>query len=265
MAGGSAAGARSANTEGSSKPARRGIQVIARAANILRTLEAENQGLSLSQIAERVGLARPTVQHIVAELQQQDLVMPAGPHSGFQLGPGLVRLGAAAQPGFVEIVRPLLETLFLRIDETIDLSILRGTRVYFIDQIIAQHRLRAVSAIGAAFPLISTANGKAMLAAMENETAEKIFRDTDPAEIGPGKTWDDLLRELTEIRRAGVAYDREEHSEGICALGVDIGRPNGIPAAISIPVPAHRFRRRADELSREILNARERILDALGS
>ena len=74
-----------------------------------------------------------------------------------------------------------------------------------------------------------------------------------------------MLRELTEIRRVGVAYDREEHSEGICAVGVDIGRPNGIPAAISIPVPAHRFRRRADELTREILNARVRILDALGS
>ena len=59
MAGGSAAGARSRATEGSSKPARRGIQVIARAANILRTLEAENQGLSLSQIAERVGWPGP--------------------------------------------------------------------------------------------------------------------------------------------------------------------------------------------------------------
>lgn len=246
------------------KPARRrGIQVIARAANILRALEKEPGGLTLSQIAECVGLARPTVQHIVAELQQQEMIMPAGPHSGFRLGPGLMRLGAAAQPNFSQIVRPFLETLFLRVDETIDLSILRGGKVYFVDQIVAQHRLRAVSAIGAAFPLISTANGKAMLAAMEEETAEKIAAK-QLAEVpgGEGK-WPALAQELNEIRRSKIAFDREEHTDGICALGVEIGRPDGSPAAISIPIPAHRFRNRADELARELLASRTQILDAL--
>ncbi|HWE77543.1 MAG TPA: helix-turn-helix domain-containing protein, partial [Pseudolabrys sp.] len=38
------------------------VQVIARAATILRALEEENTGLSLGQIAQRVNLARSTVQ-----------------------------------------------------------------------------------------------------------------------------------------------------------------------------------------------------------
>src|SRR5438132_5068512 len=44
------------------------VQVIARAAAILRALEEEPAGLSLGQIAQRVALARSTVQRIVAAL-----------------------------------------------------------------------------------------------------------------------------------------------------------------------------------------------------
>jgi IclR family acetate operon transcriptional repressor len=48
------------------------VQVIARAAAILRALEDEAAGLSLGQIAQRVNLARSTVQRIVAALEADD-------------------------------------------------------------------------------------------------------------------------------------------------------------------------------------------------
>jgi len=51
------------------------VQVIARAATILRALEEENSGLSLGQIAQRVNLARSTVQRIVAALETEKLVI----------------------------------------------------------------------------------------------------------------------------------------------------------------------------------------------
>ena len=50
-----------------------GIQVIARAARILRELENEHDGLSLGQIAKRVGLPRSTVQRIVGALTEEHL------------------------------------------------------------------------------------------------------------------------------------------------------------------------------------------------
>ena len=45
------------------------IQVISRAAKILRTLKDHPKGLSLSQISKEVGLARSTVQRIVNSLE----------------------------------------------------------------------------------------------------------------------------------------------------------------------------------------------------
>jgi DNA-binding IclR family transcriptional regulator len=43
------------------------------------------------------------------------------------------------------------------------------------------------------------------------------------------------------IKNTGIAYDREEHSIGICAIGTAIQDPQGNVAAISIPLPTFRF------------------------
>ena len=51
-----------------SKATKKGIQVIARAAAVLRALENEPAGLSLGKIAQRVDLSRSTVQRIVDAL-----------------------------------------------------------------------------------------------------------------------------------------------------------------------------------------------------
>ena len=59
--------------------ARGGIQVIARAANILRALEGEGEGLSLGEIAARVDLPRSTVQRIVTALADEQLLIAAAP------------------------------------------------------------------------------------------------------------------------------------------------------------------------------------------
>jgi len=64
--------------------------------------------------------------------------------------------------------------------ETVDLSILRGQRMWFVDQIESSHRLRAVSAIGVRFPLESAANGKAALAALDDADAEAVLARLSP-------------------------------------------------------------------------------------
>ena len=55
------------------------IQVITRAANVLRSLEGEASGLTLGQIAQRVGLARSTVQRIVDALREEQFLIAASP------------------------------------------------------------------------------------------------------------------------------------------------------------------------------------------
>ncbi len=242
------------------------IQVITRAANVLRALEGEETGLSLGQIAERVGLARSTVQRIVDALRNEQFVIAASPTSGVRLGPGLIRLAASASVEFDQLTRPIMIELSQSVCETVDLSVLKGLAAVFTDQVQGSHRLRAVSAIGETFPLHCTANGKALLSVLPPDKLDRYLRVAmvkhTPATITKPA---ELLKQIEQCRRTGLASDDEEHTEGISALGTAFLDPMGRAVALSIPVPTTRFRRIRATLGTQLLAARARILEALGN
>src|SRR5271170_753849 len=156
------------------------VQVIARAARVLRTLEGEPTGLSLAQIAQRVNLARSTVQRIVDALRAEQFVIAASPTAGVRLGPALIRLAASASVDFDHITRPIIAELSKAVGETVDLSVLKGSSAVFTDQIQGRHRLRAVSAVGESFPLHCTANGKALLSVLSSDKLERVLKSPLP-------------------------------------------------------------------------------------
>src|SRR5262249_46899493 len=87
------------------------VQVIARAAAILRALEDERHGLSLGEIAQRANLARSTVQRIVAALETEKIVIAASPNGRVRLGPTILRLASSVRTDFVDLARPFIVSL----------------------------------------------------------------------------------------------------------------------------------------------------------
>ena len=152
------------------------VQVIARAATILRALEDENAGFSLGQIAQRVNLARSTVQRIVSALQTEKLVIAATPNGRVRLGPTILRLAASVRTDFTALARPFIMRLSEELHETVDLSMVKKDHLVFIDQVIGSQRLRTVSAVGETFPLYCTANGKAYLAQLTDAADRGVDR-----------------------------------------------------------------------------------------
>lgn len=238
------------------------VQVIARAAAILRALEEERHGLSLGQIAGRVGLARSTVQRIVGALEAEKLVVAASPTGRVLLGPALLRLAASVETDPARIARPFIAELSSTLGETVDLAAVRRDQVVFIDQVVGPQRLRAVSAVGEAFPLYCTANGKAYLASVaESEVARLLGPSFPPRTPRTITRLDALLRELEEVRRTGFALDREEHTLGISAAGVALADALGNPIAISVPVPTLRFGGREDAIGERLLATRRALAE----
>ena len=235
-----------------------GIQVIARAAAILRALKERRDGLSLAQIAERVGLPRSTVQRIVGALQSEGLVISAGPEGGIRLGPELHALADAARMDLAKVIRPLLQELSRETGETVDLAILRDNKLIFVDQIPGTHRLRAVSSVGVVFPLTETANGKACLALLSASEVKAIVRAEWTTAHRRGNLTK-LLAELQTVRQTGVAFDIDEHTEGISAVGIAFRDSSGVCYAVSIPTPTARFSRNRRSLTLAILNVASRI------
>jgi len=230
-------------------PRRHGVQAIARAAAVLRALERTPQGLALGELAAAVELPKSTVHRLVTALAGEDLVAQDA-DGRVRLGGAIARLADAGRESLADRLRPVLLELRRELEETVDLAVLDGAAVRFVDQLPAPHRLRAASAVGEVFPLHCTANGKALLAALPEEAALDLLPGRLPRLTPRTIVSRAALRaELARIREAGVAFDREEHTEGICAVGAAISDGAGSVAAISVPVPTQRFAGREDELA----------------
>ncbi|MBT3480654.1 MAG: IclR family transcriptional regulator [Opitutales bacterium] len=241
-----------------------GIQVIARAASILCSLENEKDGLSLGQIANRVDLPRSTIQRIVNALTEENLLIRATPNARVKLGPSILRLAANTDFDFAAHVRPHLETLAQRTGETVDLSIQRGDKMVFIDQITANHRLSAVSAVGKSFHMFSSAHGKAALALLEEDEIRRLLAGSLAKKTANTITnVSDLITQLAKTRKTQIAIDNEEHTQGICAIGTAFRDPLGRVFAVSVPVPTIRFVKSKKLIIQALTDLRENLLPSL--
>lgn len=248
------------------RKAQSSVQLISRVADILNALENERNGLSLAQIAARVGMARSTVHRLTVGLVDEGFVVPASPNGRFRLGPALARLGAASRRDIQEDLRPFMLQLSAEVEETVDVAVLDGAQVRFVDQIPGAHRLRAVSSVGSAFPLHCSANGKALLAQLTRDEASRLLPKklealTPKTITSRARLWEELER----IAETGVAFDREEHTEGISAVGTAVRDSATIIAAITVVAPTQRFERNVDFYTERLLHAKREIELSLGA
>lgn len=235
------------------------IQVISRAAQILRALGSD--GLSLGELAQRTGLPRSTVQRIVDALEQENLVS-AG-EAGVRLGWGLNELAKMAYCHVAARLRLPFETLYAATRETVDISTLHGREVYFMDRIISDREVRVVPMNDRPKPLYAMANGKAILSCLPDRQIIHLYGNGLPALTQHTLTTvDRLLEELALIRQSGFSFDREEHAEGVCAIGIPLQVPGSPPYAMSVVMPAFRFTPNLPAL-KQALSAAQRQCQAI--
>ncbi len=217
----------------------------------LDEIAAEPGHLRLVDLGERLGLAKSTVRRLLVGLVEVGLVS-VDSNGRFSLGDRLLGFGSATGAHIAAIFRPTIERVAAATDgETVDLSVLRGQRMWFVDQIESSHRLRAVSAVGVRFPLAGTANGKAALAALDDADAQAALSRM-PQEVA-----DALRREIAEIRSTGIAFDRDEHTPGISAAAIGRRSVGDNVIAISVPTPTERFAEKQEQIIAALRTAAE--------
>jgi DNA-binding IclR family transcriptional regulator len=243
-----------------------GVQVIRRVATILRAVKDAPSGLSLAELGRVVGLPRSTVHRIVKTLAEDGLLTVGPNQNGVRLGPELAQLAGAARRSLLNIARTQMEEMARAANETVDLAIWQGDSVRFVDQVIGDQRLRAEVIVGMTFPAYCTANGKAFLAELHPSALATYLATNKLVKLTPHTTVSraKLIKELNEIRETGVAFDREEHTEMICAVGLVVHdvRDGGV-AAITIAAPAQRFYDRENFLAEMILDGKRQIEEEL--
>lgn len=240
-----------------------GIQVIARAAGILRHLGDAPEGLSLAALAARTGLARSTVQQIVQALEAEGFVELIGPQGGFQLGPALSQLVYQRQIDIVSAVRPFLEELGDGLGETVSLCMLSGDRVAVIDRHIAEQMLRVVFPLGT-IPrqACDMAPGRVLLAGQAPDRGQQIL-----ARILAGQGAAEVARQmdlLNTVRAEGRASDIDDFVPGLSGFAVPLRTRFGL-YALTVVTPSARGSQDQDRFFAALGACRDRIEGKIGA
>lgn len=239
---------------------RGGVQVVSRTAAIMRALSAHPGGLSLTAIANEVGLPRSTVQRLVTALEIEGLVDAKGPNGGTRLGPTVSSLLATAHADMVVFGRHQLKMLLDAVNETCSIMTSVNARSMVLETMTAEHALRVVLCQGSQFPLYACAGGKALLSAYDDTLTERLFpNELEPLTSHTLTRRSALLEEVQKIRKTHIAVSRNEYSRGMSSLATVVDTSMGI-YAFEVTLPDARFDDRVDSIRSAMLAHRTRVL-----
>jgi len=221
-------------------------QSLVRGLNLLERLAATPGGLALSELAEEVELAPSTTHRLLQALQSQGFITQDNELGVWKIDVKTFRIGNSFLEArdFVATSRPFLRRLTAETGETANLGIRDGSTAVFLAQSESPQMMRMITRIGSRAPLHASGVGKALMAWLPDDEFERVLaeRGLDRVTTNTLHTVDTLRTNLSEVRRQGFAYDREEHAIGLHCVAACLHDEHGTPlAAISVSGPVARI------------------------
>ncbi len=219
------------------------VSTVDTAFDILETLRA-NEGMTLTELADELGLAKSTVHRHLQTLHHRQYIVCR--ENGYYPSLRFLEFGKQVQTrrkGYrmaKETVRELAEETGERAQFLVE----EHGRAVYVHRATGSHAVRTDPGIGKRIPLHITSSGKAILARLPRERVEAIF-DRHGLTAATEYTTTDreaLFKEFERIRERNYSINEQENVEGLHALGTTIRDANGeVLGAISISGPSHRL------------------------
>ncbi len=247
------------------------VKSLEKGLQLLLLLSGQASALSLDKITQASGLNKTTCFRLLKTMQDFGFVEQEPDSKMYRLGPKNISLGAAAMQGISlrRLALPYMQKLKDSTQETVNLSILDGTEVVFIERLEASHILSTHHRIGDRLPAYCTCMGKAIMAHLPQDKLLSILERTKFEAKTPNtvKSKRVLLEELARIREEGLAYNREELEKGLCAVAAPIMGYAGEAVAglnVSFPLTRHDEREVAERFAPQVKEAAAKISRLLG-
>lgn len=243
-----------------SKPSPTTIQSASRAVRVLLAVSSAPEGLTARDLAVRLSLTTPTAHNLLRTLVVEGVVERANGTSRYVLGP----LAAVIADGVSATVRApaayveALEEVAERTGETAYLSGWRRGTVTLLRTVHGEDGLEvATPPAGYSAHLHARASGKLLLAMASAEVREAFLRQVKFEPLTPHTitSVDEFKRELTRVREARIAYDREEFVQGATGVSVPIWASGRVIASMSVHAPTERFEQKERQIV-EVLHRR---------
>lgn len=208
------------------------IQSVDRALCILEIIAESDDGLTLAQLSEEIGLPKSTVHGLVSTLRDHKFVRQAEDDGRYLMGIQLFEMGTklARSWDIRDAAKPAMRWLSKEFGETVHLGSEDNGEVLYLDKIAADSLVNIVSDIGARLPMHCSGIGKALLAhKSESEVKRYIaYKGLMPLTGRTITDPDKLIEELAKVREQGFALDDGEIMEGLRCVGVPIYDTDGL-------------------------------------
>lgn len=221
------------------------IQSVRRAALILKEFGSGAPRLGVTELSERLGLAKATVYGLLRTLEAEELVARDHETGKYRLGPALLQLGSAFLESHELRARSLLwaESLASRAQEAVRVGVPNGRNVLIVHHVFRPDNTVQILEVGASIPWHVSALGKAIAAHATQETRDHLLGSplaaltgrtiTDPAELG---------RALEHVAHSGFAVEDQEAVLGEAEIAAPVFDYHGVPAgAIGVAGPVERL------------------------
>jgi DNA-binding IclR family transcriptional regulator len=221
------------------------IQSVGRAARILKALGSESARLGVTELAERLGLAKATVHGLLRTLEAHQFVQQDLETGKYRLGPALLQLGNAFLDNHELRARSLLwaETLAGRAGEAVHVGVLYAPNVLLVHHVFRPDNSVQILQVGASIPWHAGALGKAIVAYLEPEARQELLAGPLPRLTGRTLTTRAALgAELDRVVDAGVAVEDQEAIVGEAGVAAALFDNRGVVVgAIGLAGPVERL------------------------
>ena len=220
------------------------LQTADRALQVLLQFRTQAEGLTVTEIAGRLGLHRSTASRLVSTMEARGFLERDAVGKRLRLGPEVARIGRIALAGreLVTVAAPILDELAAETGETVTLAVPAGREVMTVAQADGSYFVSSGKWVGIRTPLHCAADGKVLLAfdgarangARLTKRTKRTIVDSEA-----------LARELRAIRRRGFALAESELEEGLVGLAVPVWDDGSCIAALCVSGPEYRLHRKA--------------------
>lgn len=212
-----------------------------RALAVLDCFSTKTPSLTLSEIARMLGQAVSSTHRQVGELERWG-ALERDSRGRYQIGLHLWEIASLAprSKGLREAALPFLEDLYEATHENVQVAVLDGREVMYVERIYGHHATRIIARPGVRLPLHATGVGRVLLAHADPQLIEQVLGE--PLEkLTPHTIADpnDLRRELAKIRKSGYSISERQVELVSTSVAAPIRGPDGdVVAALSIIIPA---------------------------
>jgi IclR family pca regulon transcriptional regulator len=249
-------------------------QSLERGLAILGCFTPERSVLGIADIADELGISRSTTHRYVITLFALGY-LEQGASRRYRLGLRVTDLGMSAlnATGLREHAHPYLEELRRDTSYTVNLAVLDGTEIVYVDRARSfrrgQDKIDLGLAQGSRLPAYCTAMGKVLLANLPEREQSELLASMKLTKRGPNTiTSKNALRvELEQVREEGFAVNDQELAEGLHSIAVPV-RTDSREVAAAINLAAHTsmisLSELVDALSPHLVSTADRISARLG-